>query len=85
MDFYCAAPPKKNGRRKKAHVKVLPTLGQPGEDLLAAPGRTVLLLLNFCWIWASRHVLPKEKVHAHRKKALAPTLIDLAAAYDCLR
>ena len=44
MDFYCAAPPpKKNGRRKKAHVKVLPTLGQPGEDLLAAPGRKPLV------------------------------------------
>ena len=42
MDFY-NAPPKKNGRRKKAHVKVLPTLGQPGEDLLAAPGRKPLV------------------------------------------
>ena len=50
-----------------------------------SPGRTLKALARLLWLQVSRHVLPKEVALRRRRRALAPTLHELASAYAALR
>ena len=51
---------------------------------VSAPGRVVKVLLRCCVLWANR-LLPTEAARRRRRRVLAPTLMDIASAYDALR
>lgn len=50
-----------------------------------SPRKVVAVLAQFAQMWVSRLLLPAEVARQRRRRALAPTLMELAAAYDALR
>ena len=53
--------------------------------LRASPAKTLAILWQFCLLWVSKCLLPADVAQARRRRQLAPTLMELATAYDALR
>ena len=53
--------------------------------LRTSPRKAIWICRQFLSMWASRLLLPAEVARQRRERKLAPTLMELAAAYDALR
>ena len=52
--------------------------------LRSAPGKVIALFWQFCLLWAARSLPLPARVSRRRRRLLAPTLMELASAYDVL-